>query len=402
MKEFIVWIKILSYLIEPLIKIGHLEIEFPGGEVRTFGQASDSKVKVTINDFKTLRSLVLTPDPALGEAYMDKSIIIEDDNLYDLLSLLAKNISNQPDSRLSKFLAVNSKLRFWFQKSNLPTRSKKNVEHHYDLSPELYKLFLDEDQQYSCAFFQKKDDSLEQAQINKKQHISKKLLLEPGMTVLDIGCGWGGLSLSLAKHYDVNVLGITLSEEQKLIAEARASKEGLQDKVSFKILDYRTDCGTFDRIVSVGMFEHVGTRNYIDYFEAIRNKLKKNGIALIHTIGRMAPPGNNSPWLDKYIFPGGYSPALSEMVASVEKNYLCITDVEVWRLHYAKTLRHWHSRFTENEKLIREIYGDRFCRMWRYYLIASEISFRYYQHVVFQVQITKEQEAVPLTRNYLY
>ena len=402
MKEFIVWIKILSYLIEPLIKIGHLEIEFPGGEVRTFGQASDSKVKVTINDFKTLRSLVLTPDPALGEAYMDKSIIIEDDNLYDLLSLLAKNISNQPDSLLSKFLAVNSKLRFWFQKSNLPTRSKKNVEHHYDLSPELYKLFLDEDQQYSCAFFQKEDDSLEQAQINKKQHISKKLLLEPGMTVLDIGCGWGGLSLSLAKHYDVNVLGITLSEEQKLIAEARASKEGLQDKVSFKILDYRTDCGTFDRIVSVGMFEHVGTRNYIDYFEAIRNKLKKNGIALIHTIGRMAPPGNNSPWLDKYIFPGGYSPALSEMVASVEKNYLCITDVEVWRLHYAKTLRHWHSRFTENEKLIREIYGDRFCRMWRYYLISSEISFRYYQHVVFQVQITKEQEAVPLTRNYLY
>ena len=314
------WIKILSYLIEPLIKIGHLEIEFPGGEVRTFGQASDSKVKVTINDFKTLRSLVLTPDPALGEAYMDKSIIIEDDNLYDLLSLLAKNISNQPDSRLSKFLAVNSKLRFWFQKSNLPTRSKKNVEHHYDLSPELYKLFLDEDQQYSCAFFKKEDDSLEQAQINKKQHISKKLLLEPGMTVLDIGCGWGGLSLSLAKHYDVNVLGITLSEEQKLIAEARASKEGLQDKVSFKILDYRTDCGTFDRIVSVGMFEHVGTRNYMDYFEAIRNKLKKNGIALIHTIGRMAPPGNNSPWLDKYIFPGGYSPALSEMVASVEKN----------------------------------------------------------------------------------
>ena len=402
MKEFIVWIKILSYLIEPLIKIGHLEIEFPGGEVRTFGQASDSKVKVTINDFKTLRSLVLTPDPALGEAYMDKSIIIEDDNLYDLLSLLAKNISNQPDSLLSKFLAVNSKLRFWFQKSNLPTRSKKNVEHHYDLSPELYKLFLDEDQQYSCAFFQKEDDSLEQAQINKKQHISKKLLLEPGMTVLDIGCGWGGLSLSLAKHYDVNVLGITLSEEQKLIAEARASKEGLQDKVSFKILDYRTDCGTFDRIVSVGMFEHVGTRNYIDYFEAIRNKLKKNGIALIHTIGRMAPPGNNSPWLDKYIFPGGYSPALSEIVASVEKNYLCITDVEVWRLHYAKTLRHWHSRFTENEKLIREIYGDRFCRMWRYYLISSEISFRYYQHVVFQVQITKEQEAVPLTRNYLY
>ena len=396
------WIKILSYLIEPLIRVGHLEIEFPGGEVRTFGQASDSKVKVTINDFKTLRSLVLNPDPGLGEAYMDKSIVIEDDNLYGLLSLFAKNISNQPDSRMAKFLAFKSKLVFWFQKSNLPTRSKKNVEHHYDLSPELYKLFLDKDQQYSCAFFQKEDDSLEQAQINKKQHIAKKLLLEPGMTVLDIGCGWGGLSLSLAKHYDVNVLGITLSEEQKLIAEARAIREGLQDKVNFKLLDYRTDCGTFDRIVSVGMFEHVGTRNYKDYFDAIRNKLKENGIALVHTIGRMSPPGNNSPWLEKYIFPGGYTPALSEMVASVEKNYLCITDIEVWRLHYAKTLCHWHSRFTENEEQIRQIYDDRFCRMWRYYLIASEISFRHYQHVVFQVQITKEQEAVPLTRNYLY
>ena len=255
------WIKILSYLIEPLIRIGQLEIEFPRGEVRKFGQASDGKVKVTINDFKTLRSLVLNPDPALGEAYMDKSIVIEDDNLYGLLRLFAKNISDQPDSRMSKFLALKSKLMFWIQKSNLPTRSKKNVEHHYDLSPELYKLFLDEDQQYSCAFFQKEDDSLEQAQMNKKQHIAKKLLLEPGMTVLDIGCGWGGLSLSLAKHYDVNVLGITLSEEQKLIAEARAIKEGLQDKVNFQILDYRTDCGRFDRIVSVGMFEHVGTRN---------------------------------------------------------------------------------------------------------------------------------------------
>ena len=396
------WIKILSYLIEPLITIGHLEIEFPGGEVRTFGDASHKKVKVTINDVKTLRSLVLNPDLALGEAYMDKSILIEDDNLYGLLSLFAKNITNQPDSRMSRFLAFKSKLMFWFQKSNLPTRSKKNVEHHYDLSPALYKFFLDEDQQYSCAFFQKEDDTLEQAQVNKKQHIAKKLLLEPGMTVLDIGCGWGGLSLTLAKDYDVNVLGITLSEEQKLIAEERAIREGMQDKVKFKILDYRADFGTFDRIVSVGMFEHVGTSNYMDYFEAIRKKLNKNGIALIHTIGRVSPPGNNSPWLEKYIFPGGYTPAMSEMVASVERNYLYITDIEVWRLHYAKTLHHWHSRFTENEEKIRKIYDERFCRMWRYYLIACEISFRYYQQVVFQVQISKEQDAVPLTRTYLY
>lgn len=396
------WIKILSYLIGPLIKVGHLEIELPGAEVLTFGNPSDKKVRVTIKDRRTLRGLVLNPDLALGEAYMDNSIVIENDDLYGLLSLFTKNISNQPDSRMSKFIALRSKLLFWFQRSNLPSLSKKNVEHHYDLSPELYKLFLDEDQQYSCAYFEREDDSLEQAQINKKKHIAKKLLLEPGMTVLDIGCGWGGLSLTLARDYGVNVLGITLSEEQKLIADARAINEGLQDKVKFKILDYRADFGTFDRIVSVGMFEHVGTSNYMDYFDAIQNKLNKNGVALIHTIGRMSPPGNTSPWLEKYIFPGGYTPALSEMVANVERNYLYVTDIEVWRLHYAKTLRHWHERFTENEEKIKEIYDERFCRMWRYYLIACEISFRHYQQVVFQVQISKEQEAVPLTRDYLY
>ena len=396
------WIKILSYLIGPLIKVGHLEIELPGAEVLTFGNPSDKKVRVTIKDRRTLRGLVLNPDLALGEAYMDNSIVIENDDLYGLLSLFTKNISNQPDSRMSKFIAFRSKLLFWFQRSNLPSLSKKNVEHHYDLSPELYKLFLDEDQQYSCAYFEREDDSLEQAQINKKKHIAKKLLLEPGMTVLDIGCGWGGLSLTLARDYGVNVLGITLSEEQKLIADARAINEGLQDKVKFKILDYRADFGTFDRIVSVGMFEHVGTSNYMDYFDAIQNKLNKNGVALIHTIGRMSPPGNTSPWLEKYIFPGGYTPALSEMVANVERNYLYVTDIEVWRLHYAKTLRHWHERFTENEEKIKEIYDERFCRMWRYYLIACEISFRHYQQVVFQVQISKEQEAVPLTRDYLY
>ena len=396
------WIKILSYLIGPLIKVGHLEIELPGAEVLTFGNPSDKKVRVTIKDRRTLRGLVLNPDLALGEAYMDNSIVIENDDLYGLLSLFTKNISNQPDSRMSKFIALRSKLLFWFQRSNLPSLSKKNVEHHYDLSPELYKLFLDEDQQYSCAYFEREDDSLEQAQINKKKHIAKKLLLEPGMTVLDIGCGWGGLSLTLARDYGVNVLGITLSEEQKLIADARAINEGLQDKVKFKILDYRADFGTFDRIVSVGMFEHVGTSNYMDYFDAIQNKLNKNGVALIHTIGRMSPPGNTSPWLEKYIFPGGYTPALSEMVANVERNYLYVTDIEVWRLHYAKTLRHWHERFTENEEKIKEIYDEKFCRMWRYYLIACEISFRHYQQVVFQVQISKEQEAVPLTRDYLY
>ena len=332
---------------------------------------------------------------------MDGDLVIKNDDIFGFLALITQNLTNQPDSWISRLLLFSNNSFLNSIKANVPSRSKSNVKHHYDLSPELYSLFLDVDKQYSCAYFKNVDDTLEQAQEQKKHHIAKKLSLDPGMTVLDIGSGWGGMAITLAKNYNVNVLGITLSEEQQKLSQQRAINEGLEGKVEFKLMDYREDLGVFDRIVSVGMFEHVGVPNYEQYFQTIKNKLSPGGLALVHTIGRITPPGGTSPWIKKYIFPGGYIPALSEMVAAVEKNYMYISDVEILRMHYALTLSHWHQRFIENEERIKKIYDERFCRMWRYYLVASEISFRYYQQVVFQVQISKEQMTLPLTRDYL-
>ncbi|MDE3239503.1 MAG: class I SAM-dependent methyltransferase, partial [Paracoccaceae bacterium] len=282
------------------------------------------------------------------------------------------------------------------------SRARRNVAHHYDLSGELYDLFLDEDRQYSCAYFADPSMTLEEAQRAKKAHIANKLLLEPGMTVLDIGCGWGGLGLTLARDYGARVVGVTLSEEQHKVATRRAKEAGLSDRVEFRLCDYRTVTETFDRVVSVGMFEHVGVPHYREYFSAVHDRLAPDGVALIHTIGRVTPPGSTSPWILKYIFPGGYVPALSEMMSAVEKNALWSTDIEVWRMHYAYTLRHWHDRFVAKQDKAKALYDERFCRMWRYYLIASEMSFRHYGQCVFQVQLARRQEAVPLTRTYLY
>jgi cyclopropane-fatty-acyl-phospholipid synthase len=285
---------------------------------------------------------------------------------------------------------------------NPMTIARKNVAHHYDLSGALYDLFLDSDKQYSCAYFRHPDDTLEQAQAQKKAHIAGKLLLEPGMRVLDIGCGWGGMALTLARDYGANVLGVTLSEEQHKVATARAAAEGLQDKVEFRLTDYRKVQDRFDRIVSVGMFEHVGVPHYGEYFTQVHDKLTEDGVALIHTIGRAFPPGYTNPWIAKYIFPGGYVPAMSEVMKAVEQKDLWVTDVEVWRLHYAETLRHWHARFMANRDKVARLYDERFCRMWRYYLIAAEMTFRYNRQCVFQFQISRRQDAVPLTREYLY
>ena len=276
------------------------------------------------------------------------------------------------------------------------------MAHHYDLSPELYEMFLDKDLNYSCAYFLSEKNTLVEAQENKKHHIAKKLMLKPNMKVLDIGCGWGGMSLTLAREYEANVIGITLSKEQKLVCEQRALDEGLSHKVKFELMDYREDVGKFDRIVSIGMFEHVGIPNYNRFWREVFQKLSDDGIGLIHTIGRATPPGGTNPWINKYIFPGGYIPAMSEVMGNVEQNDLYVTDVEVLRLHYAKTLKRWYENFRNNEREIKKIYDEKFCRMWKYYLIASEISFRYYQHVVFQFQISKKLESLPLSRTYIY
>jgi cyclopropane-fatty-acyl-phospholipid synthase len=280
-------------------------------------------------------------------------------------------------------------------------RSRRNAAHHYDLSDQLYELFLDRDRQYSCAYFRSPNDDIDTAQQNKKRHIAAKLLLRPGTRVLDIGSGWGGLALYLAGECGADVTGLTLSEEQFKVANRRAAAAGLADRVRFYLRDYREEGGCYDRIVSVGMFEHVGVNQYPVFFGKLRALLAPDGVALLHSIGRMDGPGATNPWLRKYIFPGGYSPALSEVVPHAERARLWITDLEILRLHYAETLRAWRGRFEHNRDRIRALYDERFCRMWEMYLVGCELAFRRGGHLVFQMQLAKAIETVPLTRDYM-
>jgi cyclopropane-fatty-acyl-phospholipid synthase len=281
------------------------------------------------------------------------------------------------------------------------SRSRRNVAHHYDLSDELFDLFLDADRQYSCAYFTSPGDTIERAQLAKKRHISAKLLLEPGMRVLDIGSGWGGLAIYLAQTSEVDVTGITLSERQFEVATERAKSAGVADRVRFRLCDYREVNEQFDRVVSVGMFEHVGIRHYEEYFESCRSLLADSGVALVHTIGRAFGPAATSAWIRRYIFPGGYSPALSEVVPVVERCGLHLTDIEILRLHYAETLKAWRERFLAHRREAAALYDERFCRIWDFYLAASEAVFRYGDHVVFQLQFSRRRDAVPTTRDYI-
>jgi cyclopropane-fatty-acyl-phospholipid synthase len=389
-------------MLRTLMRKGALRITFPDGRTRDYGDGAPDPVHVTIHDAATVRRLGLNPELALGEAYMDGRLTIADDDLHGLLATVLPNISEGRRTGWQKAMGhVRSTLRLLDQ-YNPMSRARQNVAHHYDLSGQLYDLFLDTDKQYSCAYFRSPEDTLEQAQANKKAHIAAKLRLEPGMRVLDIGCGWGGMALTLARDYQARVLGVTLSEEQYKIATARARAEGLEERVEFRLMDYRAVDETFDRIVSVGMFEHVGTPHYREYFRHVRDKLTDNGIALIHTIGRTLPPGHTNPWIAKYIFPGGYTPAMSEAMRAVELEDLYPTDVEVWRLHYAETLRHWYDRFMANRDRVKAIYDERFCRMWKFYLVSCEMTFRHHHQCVFQFQLARRQDAVPLTRDYLY
>jgi cyclopropane-fatty-acyl-phospholipid synthase len=281
-------------------------------------------------------------------------------------------------------------------------RSRRNVAHHYDLNSELYSLFLDEDWQYSCAYFPRGDETLEAAQVAKKRHIAAKLLLDrPNLTVLDIGCGWGGMALTLARDYGARVTGITLSTEQLAAARARAEAAGLSHRVKFELLDYRAVDQQFDRVVSVGMFEHVGVTHYRTFFNTLQGCLADDGVALMHFIGSAAPPAATNPWLTKYIFPGGYSPSLSEVMPGIEASGLIATDVEVLRLHYARTLRHWRDRFEQNREAVKALYDERFCRMFEFYLAGCELAFRYSGEVVFQMQLSRQLTTVPLTRDYI-
>ena len=396
------WTTLLDRMLRHLVRSGRLELTYTNGETRSYGTGDAPPIRVRLTGEKTERRLALHPQLAVGEAYMDGHLTVETDDIAGLIALVIRdNEAVAPVWWLRPTMTAGR----WFRavtQFNPISRSKRNVAHHYDLTPELYALFLDADRQYSCAYFAHPDDTLERAQAQKKELIARKLCVEPGMRVLDIGCGWGGMALTLAREHGAKVLGITLSKEQLAFAQARARAEGLDRQVEFRLVDYREVEGQFDRIVSVGMFEHVGLPQYGTYFDRVYRLLKPEGVALIHTIGNPGPPAATGPWIRKYIFPGGYIPAMSECLHAIEASGLWTADVEVWRLHYAETLRHWRKRFEANLDKARALHDDRFCRMWRYYLAGSEMTFRYGKQVVFQFQLAHERDAVPLTRDYLY
>jgi cyclopropane-fatty-acyl-phospholipid synthase len=396
------WTRLLKILLSTVVRHGTLDLRFPDGSSARFGDGTGQPVRVTIHDPRLPGRIVRGPDMALGDGYMDRAYTIANDDLPGFLALLLGNAAQgradwwrYPLERLQRGLRRIDQI-------NPAGRSKANVAHHYDLSGALYDLFLDADRQYSCGYFKSPDDTLEQAQAQKKAHIAAKLRLSPGMRVLDIGCGWGGMAITLARDFGARVTGVTLSEEQHAVATERVRAAGLADWIDIRLQDYRAVTGPFDRIVSVGMFEHVGRPQYAQYFAKVQDLLAPDGVALIHTIGRAGRPSITSPWITKHIFPGGYCPALSEVMPAIQNTDLWTTDIEVWRLHYAETLRHWRARFEANIDAATALYDARFCRMWRYYLIASEMTFRHYRQCVFQLQLSHRQDVVPLTRDYLY
>jgi cyclopropane-fatty-acyl-phospholipid synthase len=392
---------LLARLFERLITIGRFTLIDAAGRSYVFEGASGPRATIRLKDPALHRKLALRPRLYLPEAYMDGTLVIEEGSLYDFLDLLASNLEALPAGFLVRFYNGFTTLLRRLHQVNPRARARRNAAHHYDLSDRLYELFLDEDRQYSCAYFVAPEDDLDAAQRAKKRHLAAKLLLRPGQRVLDIGCGWGGLALTLAREYGVEVTGLTLSTEQLKVATRRAAAAGLSDRVRFFLRDYREESGRYERIVSVGMFEHVGVNHYGPFFATVKSLLTRDGVALLHSIGRMSGPGDTNPWLRKYIFPGGYSPALSEVVRAVERVRLWVTDIEVLRLHYAETLKAWHRRFEEHRDELKALYDERFCRMWEMFLLSSEITFRRHDHMVFQMQLAKAVDTVPLTRDYM-
>jgi len=392
---------LLARVLSRVIRIGRLAIIDAAGRRHVFEGLPGPSATVRLRDPALSWKLLVRPRLYVPEAYMNGVLTVEEGTLYDLLDLLALNEEAPARGLLFRLEAGAARLVRRLHQHNPIARSRRNAAHHYDLSDQLYELFLDRDRQYSCAYFRNPGDDLETAQLNKRRHIAAKLLLRPGHRVLDIGSGWGGLALYLAAECGADVTGLTLSAEQQKAAERRAAAAGLADRVRFHLRDYREEEGRYDRIVSVGMFEHVGVNQYGAFFAKLGALLEPDGVALVHSIGRRDGPGATNPWLRKYIFPGGYSPALSEVVPVAEEARLWITDIEILRLHYAETLRAWRSRFAENRDRIRALYDERFCRMWEIYLVGAEIAFRTEGHIVFQMQLAKALDSVPLTRDYM-
>lgn len=393
--------RLLDGMMERFVETGRLLIIDAGGQEHVYSGKEGPEVTMRLTDPKLHRTLALNPELKAGEAYMDGTLVIEEGTIRDLLTLFALNRSNLRRQPLQKTLRqLYKRFRTFYQRNTLG-RARAHVAHHYDLSNDLYRMFLDDDLNYSCAYFMSDDDSLEVAQQNKLRHIAAKLDLHPGQRILDIGSGWGGMALFLAKACDVEVLGVTLSSDQQSLATARARERGLEKRVRFELQDYRHVTGTFDRIVSIGMFEHVGVDHHREFFAKVASLLPKDGVALLHSIGRLGGPGVTGHWLRKYIFPGGYSPALSEAMSAVEPSGLLVTDVEILRRHYAETLLAWDTRFQARRAEIAALFDERFCRMWEFYLIVCELGFRYGKQAVFQMQMTKSLYGLPITRDYM-
>jgi cyclopropane-fatty-acyl-phospholipid synthase len=391
----------LSHMMKSFVRVGTLKIIDADGGVHVFSGSPGPNVTMRLTDRSLYHKLVLNPELHAGEAYMDGRLSFEDSTLRDFLTLFSLNRLSLSSYPLQKVLRRISRGLKRFQQANPVGQAQRNVAHHYDLGNEFYKLFLDEGMLYSCAYFLDDDETLEQAQQNKLRLIAAKLRLEPGLKILDIGSGWGDLALYLAAMEDVDVTGVTLSREQHALSNEKARRAGLSHRVRFELRDYREVADRFDRIVSVGMFEHVGVHHYGEFFAKVNALLADDGVMLLHSIGKMSPPGTASPWLRKYIFPGAYSPALSEVFPVVEQASLWVTDLEFLRLHYAKTLNHWHRRFEANRAEIAAMYDERFCRMWEFYLVSAEMMFRTGSQQVFHMQLARRRDAAPIVRDYI-
>ena len=391
--------RLVGIALKKFVRAGNLRITTAGGTTYTLGDGSGPQVALRFTTRAAERGVVLDPELKLGESYMDGTLIVERGTIADALAVLQSPAAEPP-----LWSRPQQLLRYLYRRLaqlNRRRRARRNVAHHYDLDDRLYSLFLDADRQYSCAYFETPDQSLDDAQLAKRRHLAAKLLTQTGQRVLDVGCGWGGLALYLAENCGAQVTGITLSEHQLAAARARAAEKGLAASVDFRLQDYREVAGPFDRIVSVGMFEHVGVGFYDEFFRKCRAALADDGVMLLHAIGRSEGPGVTNPWIGKYIFPGGYIPALSEVLPAVERAGLLVTDIEILRLHYAETLKAWRQRFLAHRDEVERIYDRRFVRMWEFYLAASEMAFREQGLMVFQMQLTKRQGVVPMTRDYI-
>lgn len=394
-------LKVLLRVFERSVRHGRLEVVDDKGRSYSFGDGQGELVRVRFVTRSAYWSLLLRPDLALGERYMDGTFRVEAGTIYDFIALILGGKNEDHVTWWSRLLMVYNYATRRLAQLNSHRRARRNVAHHYDLDHRLYELFLDSDWQYSCGYFDTPDTDLEEAQRDKKRRLAAKLALRPGDRVLDIGSGWGGLGIYLAERADANVTGVTLSQEQHAMSERRAADRGMTSHTDFRLQDYRELGDTFDRIVSVGMFEHVGVGRYGEYFNKCAKLLADDGVMVLHSIGRFEGPSYTNPWIRKYIFPGGYIPALSEVLPAIERSGLRVSDIEILRLHYAETLKAWRQRFMARWDDAKALYDERFCRMWEYYLAASEAAFRYQDLMVFQIQLIKDQNALPLTRRYM-